>query len=78
MKFMATFLTEVLGTSFFSSPPILDRAHRIGPARSAEEGRGARPRVFIVRFHYFSDKERVLRRESSSNTMDRMFTFSPT
>ena len=69
VKFMATFLTEVLGASFFSSPPILDRAHRIGPAHSAEEGKGARPRVFIVRFHYLSDKERVLRGERDAQQL---------
>ena len=66
---MAAFLTEIFGASFFSSPPILDGAQRIGPASSAEEGRGARTRVFIVRFHYFSDKVHVLRRERDAQQL---------
>lgn len=63
VTFMADFFVEVLGTNFLASPPILDIAHRIGPPRTAGGETDARPRVFIVRFHYFCEKERVLRRQ---------------
>ncbi|KAL0970205.1 hypothetical protein UPYG_G00238710 [Umbra pygmaea] len=38
----------------------LDRAHRIGPKPSDNQDNG-KPRVFIVYFHYYTDKERASR-----------------
>lgn len=60
VAFMSAFFAEVLGSEFFPTPPILDRAHRIGPTPA--EGGSNRARVVIVRFHYYRDKERVARR----------------
>lgn len=57
VKFMTDFFLEVLGAEFFSRPLLLDRAHRVG-AKPAD-GQPARPRVFLVRFHYYHDKHSV-------------------
>ncbi|KAJ3602119.1 hypothetical protein NHX12_029878 [Muraenolepis orangiensis] len=55
-KCVANLLTEILGgPGGLQSPPTLDRAHRTGPAN------GGRPRSFLARFHYFQEKEQVLR-----------------
>lgn len=82
VTFMADFFVEVLGTNFFASPPILDIAHRIGPPRTAGGETDARPRVFIVRFHYFCEKERVLRRQRDIHQLSvqraKDLLFSPT
>lgn len=59
--FMSKFFQDVLGSEIFPNPPLLDRAHRIGPAPSSDR-ENQRPRVMIVRFHYFSDKEKAARR----------------
>ncbi len=60
VTFMSQFFQGVLGSEIFPTPPLLDRAHRIGPASSADR-ENQKPRVMIVRFHYYSDKEKVLR-----------------
>lgn len=60
VAFMSSFFSEVLGSDVFPSPPVLDRAHRIGPKPSDNQASG-KPRVFIVCFHYYSDKERASR-----------------
>ena len=66
---MSNFLVELFGREFFPTPPILDRAHRIGPLPTSDTNntpsgrpKPKGPRMFIVRFHYYSDKDRVLRR----------------
>ncbi|KAJ3594149.1 hypothetical protein NHX12_006481 [Muraenolepis orangiensis] len=60
VSFMLSFFAEILGSDFFPTPPVLDRANRIGPA-SADKERNW-PRVFIVCFHYHRDKGQVARR----------------
>ena len=61
--FMSAFFKEVLGDDFSPTPLVLDRAHRIGTiAKPTEQQPRPRPRVFIVCFHYYQDKERVARR----------------
>ncbi|CAM4659346.1 unnamed protein product [Leuciscus chuanchicus] len=50
----------VFGSGIFPTPPLLDRAHRIGPVPSADR-ENQRPRVMIVRFHYCNDKEKAVR-----------------
>ena len=57
VKFMSAFFKEVLGDSVYPTAPVLDIAHRIGKERT---GPSAKPRVMIVRFHYFQDKARAL------------------
>ncbi|XP_061880843.1 uncharacterized protein LOC133656224 isoform X1 [Entelurus aequoreus] len=61
VQFMQNFFATVLG-DVFTEPPILDRAHRIG---KENPGPNPRPRVMIVRFHYFQDKMRALRADRS-------------
>ena len=61
VQFMQNFFAKVLG-DVFTEPPILDRAHRIGKENT---GPRPRPRVMIVRFHYFQDKMRALRADRS-------------
>lgn len=58
IKFMSNFFVEVLGADVYGSPPVLDLAHRIGKER--QTGSPGKPRVMIVRFHYFQDKARAL------------------
>lgn len=61
VAYMSNFFADVLGADVFQSPPLLDRAHRIGPKPSNPNAGGLKPRVFIVRFHYYQDKERAWR-----------------
>ncbi|KAK6326751.1 hypothetical protein J4Q44_G00023960 [Coregonus suidteri] len=62
VKFMSEFLAVVLGPAIVPAPPKLDRAHRIGPSPVGGDD-NSKPRVFIVRFHYYRDKERILQRQ---------------
>ncbi|KAJ3583515.1 hypothetical protein NHX12_017134 [Muraenolepis orangiensis] len=64
VSFMSGFFAEVLG-DFFPTPPVLDRAHRMGPASADKERH--RPRVFMVCFHYHRDKQRVARETGGNN-----------
>lgn len=58
-KFMAELLHELLGgPNGLEKPPVLDRAHRTS---AAPPPAGGRPRPFIVRFHYYQEKEQVQR-----------------
>ncbi|KAL7849511.1 hypothetical protein SRHO_G00211340 [Serrasalmus rhombeus] len=56
--FVADLLPKILGQECVPTPPVLDRAHRIGRSDDAR----SKSRAMIVRFHYFQDKEKVLRR----------------
>lgn len=56
-RFMADFFTEVLGPENFTSPVIIDRAHR---SLASKPKSGGRPRPILVRLHYFAEKERIL------------------
>ncbi|KAJ8364933.1 hypothetical protein SKAU_G00137640 [Synaphobranchus kaupii] len=64
IKFMLDIFTEVLDPVIVPSPSMLDRAHRIGPPPPVSGDDNIRPRVFIVRFHNYRDKERILQRQS--------------
>lgn len=61
VAYMSKFFADVLGADVFQSPPLLDRAHRIGPKPPNPNAEGLKPRVVIVRFHYYQDKERAWR-----------------
>ncbi|KAJ8383307.1 hypothetical protein AAFF_G00221670 [Aldrovandia affinis] len=55
--FVASLLKENLG---LAAAPTLDRAHRtLGRRR---DGEGAPPRAFVVRCHYFTEKEEILKK----------------
>lgn len=57
LKFMSELLVKVLDDASLSKPPELDRCHRaLMPKPSPNE----RPRPFILCFHRFQDRERVL------------------
>uniref|UniRef100_A0A3P9B0A0 L1 transposable element RRM domain-containing protein n=1 Tax=Maylandia zebra TaxID=106582 RepID=A0A3P9B0A0_9CICH len=56
-EFIAGLLKEKLGLSV---TPTLDRAHRTLGAR--RDGAGAPPRAFVVRCHYYIEKEEILRK----------------
>ncbi|KAL1276554.1 hypothetical protein QQF64_036177 [Cirrhinus molitorella] len=51
-------LLEMTGTEVFDKPPSLERAHR-SPGQKPADGR--KPRPFVVCFHRFQEKERLLR-----------------
>lgn len=53
-KFMAELIPEVLGAENFPSPVEIDRAHR---SLTQKPKKGQRPRSFIVRLHYYAQKE---------------------
>ena len=55
--FAATFFPAVLGAENFQTPIVVDRCHRLG-AKSNE--RNSRPRIMIVRLHYYTEKEKIL------------------
>uniref|UniRef100_A0A8C6TSQ3 L1 transposable element RRM domain-containing protein n=1 Tax=Neogobius melanostomus TaxID=47308 RepID=A0A8C6TSQ3_9GOBI len=57
LTFIPAFLRDVLGGDIFSSPVVLNRAHRsLGPKPAP----GGRPRTIVVCFHYYTDKQKVL------------------
>uniref|UniRef100_A0A8C6K7P6 L1 transposable element RRM domain-containing protein n=1 Tax=Nothobranchius furzeri TaxID=105023 RepID=A0A8C6K7P6_NOTFU len=56
-EFIAGLLKEKLGLSV---TPTLDRAHRTLGAR--RDGAGAPPRAFVVRCHYYMEKEEILKK----------------
>ena len=66
IKFMANFFVEVLGADVYKTPPVLDLAHRIGG--EPRTGAPGKPRVMIVRFHYFQDKARALKADRNQLT----------
>lgn len=66
VEFVSTLLKDYMGDTF-SSPPRLERAHRVsqrrpkeGKTKGKEEKGKASPRPIIVAFHSFLDRERVL------------------
>uniref|UniRef100_A0A3P9BVY1 L1 transposable element RRM domain-containing protein n=1 Tax=Maylandia zebra TaxID=106582 RepID=A0A3P9BVY1_9CICH len=57
-RFMAEFFSEVLGKENNDSLIIINRAHRtLAPKPRTRE----RPRAMIVRLHYYTDREKILR-----------------
>lgn len=56
-KFMAELIPEVLGAENFPSSVEIDRAHR---SLAPKPKKGARPRAFIVRLHYYAQKEKIV------------------
>lgn len=63
VKFMTEFFDEVLGTDFFPRPLVLSRGHRVGRKPSGVSGaKQTRPRTFLVCFHSFQDKQRIINR----------------
>lgn len=58
-RFVTELLSELFGVdSLGDSPIIIDRAHR---SLAPKPKPGERPRPMIVCFHYYSDKEKILR-----------------
>ena len=57
-EFIANLLMESLGPDVLSKPPELERAYR-SPA--SKPGPGGRPRPFVICFHRFQEREKVLR-----------------
>lgn len=61
--FMTHFFTEVFGKDFFPTPLVLARAHRLGSPATPDATSGTpppRPRVFIVAFHNYQDRQRIV------------------
>lgn len=64
VDFMSKLLRECMGASVFPKPPTLERAHRTPggpPPPDSPDPRRSSPRVFVVCFHYFQEKEAALR-----------------
>uniref|UniRef100_A0A3B4D421 Uncharacterized protein n=1 Tax=Pygocentrus nattereri TaxID=42514 RepID=A0A3B4D421_PYGNA len=61
-KFMTDLLLEAFGSDYFHHQPVLERAHRLGQSAAAGGTDSNKSRPFIMLFHSFQDKERVLRR----------------
>lgn len=57
LTFMSEFLVKILNDDSFTKPPELDRAHR---ALMPKPASGERPRPFILCFHRYQEKNRVL------------------
>ncbi|KAL7846627.1 hypothetical protein SRHO_G00216070 [Serrasalmus rhombeus] len=60
--FVTGLLTELFGCSLCQSQPIIERAHRLCRSTIAGGNTGGKPRVMIVLFHSFQDKEWVMRK----------------
>lgn len=57
-EFISDLLMENLGAGVFAKPPELERAHR---SLAPRPGPGGRPRPFVICFHRFQEREKVLR-----------------
>lgn len=57
LKFMSELLVEVLNDETLPKPPELERCHR---ALTSKPGPNTKPRPFILCFHRFQERERVL------------------
>ena len=57
IKFLADFFPTVLGADNFSSPVVIDRAHRTFALRPTN---GESPRAILVRLHYYTDRQKIL------------------
>ncbi|CAL1598226.1 unnamed protein product [Knipowitschia caucasica] len=71
---IATMLKDVLNLGF---TPLLDRAHRLRGIRRPD---GDPPRVIVVKFHYFREKEEVFRKAALSSPLtlqDRRISIFP-
>lgn len=60
VAFMTHFFEELFGKDFFQTPLVLASAHRLGPLITSEASGKQRPRVFIVAFHNYQDKQRII------------------
>ncbi|KAM7398694.1 hypothetical protein PAMA_006548 [Pampus argenteus] len=58
VQFISDLLMESLGPDIFTNPPEIERAHR---SLAPKPGPGGRPRPFVVCFHRFQEREKVLR-----------------
>ncbi|KAL2102184.1 hypothetical protein ACEWY4_001352 [Coilia grayii] len=59
--FMTHFFNELFGMDFFPTPPVLARAHRLGSLATSDASDAPKPpRVFIVAFHNYQDKQRIV------------------
>lgn len=59
-----TFVAEMLGKALkMDKPPVLDRALRT-LQKTPEEGQ--QPQAFVIRCHYYQEKEEILRRASAT------------
>ncbi|KAL7884461.1 hypothetical protein AOLI_G00072310 [Acnodon oligacanthus] len=61
-NFMTELLLEAFGSDYFQHRPVLERALRLGRSAAAGGTDSNKSRPFIILFHSFQDKERVLRR----------------
>lgn len=57
LKFMSELLVKVLNDESFTKPPELERGHRALMAKASPD---AHPRPFILCFHHYQERERVL------------------
>ena len=57
-EFISDLLMENLGAGVLTRPPELERAHR---SLAPKPGPGGRPRPFVICFHRFQEREKVLR-----------------
>ncbi|KAL6476363.1 hypothetical protein MHYP_G00148620 [Metynnis hypsauchen] len=61
-NFMTELLLEVFGLDYFQHRPILEREYQLGRSSAAGGTDSNKSRPFIMLFHLFQDKERILRR----------------
>uniref|UniRef100_A0AAV2LQW5 L1 transposable element RRM domain-containing protein n=2 Tax=Knipowitschia caucasica TaxID=637954 RepID=A0AAV2LQW5_KNICA len=69
IKFMANLIMKLVGPDVFSNPPEIERAHRTPGFRAADTGGSTKPRVFIVKFLRYQDKE-TLRRWATQHPLE--------
>ena len=64
--FLEKWLITALGTDTFPTPPIIERAHRIGRLSA---GQDPKPRAVIIRFLNYREKESAVRAARRQNTV---------
>ncbi|KAL1264131.1 hypothetical protein QQF64_004486 [Cirrhinus molitorella] len=72
-SFFSQLLFDILGKDVLSSPPEIDRAHRVLIGKPAA---GAKPRAVIIRMHHYQQKELIIR-EARAKRGKLMFQGSP-
>ncbi|CAL9707522.1 unnamed protein product [Knipowitschia caucasica] len=68
---VSTFIAELLQHVLnLATPPVIDRAHRTSP-QTTKAGPNQPPRAFVVKCHYFQEKEAILRKAASKKLVSK-------
>lgn len=68
---VSTFIAELLQhVTQMATPPVIDRAHRTSP-QTGKPGQDQPPRAFVVKCHYFQQKEAILKQPATQKLISK-------